>query len=234
MMILLILFAPALALAQMHAPAAHWLTAFGLADAGGVRLEVGGSDTPLCSDCLQLDLAPAAGAAHLRADARRLPFADRSIDLIVTKNFPWNAEFLMYLREDLADAQGRTVAAVLNEYHRVLSPGGRALLMFEYVDAADGSLPDPRRNFATHLAVAAELGLSVARLRAVAFDRVYAEPPTYSPWPERALRPGAREGLDAYLASLRLKDGTGLRRITSYLQGFVLTRTCAGILTQAS
>lgn len=74
---------------------------------GGLMIEIGGGDRPLCSHCLQVDrflsssdlnegkFDPtdvnnwAAARGGVVADAAQLPFPRESTALVLTRNFPW-------------------------------------------------------------------------------------------------------------------------------------------------
>lgn len=58
----------------------------------------------------------------IQADAAALPFKAGSVALLVSKNFPW-----------FGATSPETVALILTEYRRVLSPKGQAILLVDYV-----------------------------------------------------------------------------------------------------
>ncbi len=104
-------------------------------DVKGIRkLEVGPSDEPICDDCTYVDIHPTVvellreriknlggdPSQVVLANAKNLPFQKEEFDLIISKNFSWNAttQFFHQLKID-----------VLKEYFRTLKSGGKVLLL---------------------------------------------------------------------------------------------------------
>ncbi|MBK9293167.1 MAG: hypothetical protein IPM57_01790 [Oligoflexia bacterium] len=69
-------------------------------------LEVGPGDSPLCSNCFYLDYGfYLTDSAQIKravvADAQRMPIKDKSIDVIIIKNFPWYLTYSGNSNEEL-------------------------------------------------------------------------------------------------------------------------------------
>ncbi|MDD5657169.1 MAG: hypothetical protein PHF00_07935 [Elusimicrobia bacterium] len=142
---------------------------------GRYSLEVGAEKWPICRDCIQVDKyrsqydlfyrgslqkghSPEAAAARAfgnseapwaaaaskgaLADAVALSFAETSVSMVASKNFPWFGPLSL----------PEVVRPILEEYRRVLKPGGFAVLL------ADGALD--RRDWPRHIAIARSLGFS--------------------------------------------------------------------------
>lgn len=102
------------------------------------------------------------GKRGIVADARRIPLADRSASLIVSKNFPWFHRVGLMDRTVLGHPwYGRILSLVkgyLKEQHRLLAPGGKAVVLASTKEA-------PFRLMWSHIKLAERMGFSVELVR---------------------------------------------------------------------
>lgn len=74
-------------------------------------------------------------ADGILADATQIPMSSGSVEIIITKNFPWFYPIGIMNRTRLATAWSghvfRSIEMVLFEYHRLLAPGGKVLILVQ-------------------------------------------------------------------------------------------------------
>lgn len=145
-----------------------WRSSWNLERGEGARLEVGGGSTPICRNCLQIEyqcdflahpekinaeigrydkslMSQVQGQGpKVVGDATNLPLKSKSVELIVSRAFPWFG----------SETTGSFIRNILTEYKNALSANGKILLLVS--QRGDVS------SFSRHIEIARSLGFKVS------------------------------------------------------------------------